>query len=232
MPWAGYNGSMPEKKFEITPSVAIIVAGCIVAGAIVFTNTRAAEGPAGLLPTAGAAVNVAAPGASDHLYGSPDAPIKLIEYSDFECPFCSLVHPTLKRIVDESNGGVAWIYRHLPLESIHPKARPAALAAECVAEQLGNTGFWQFADTIFANQNKLSDQYMAGVAAELGADMGLYTSCTQSQKHAGVVDTHAADAMQNGGNGTPFTVVYGKGKQVPASGALPYDRFMAVINSL
>ncbi|MDZ4226263.1 MAG: thioredoxin domain-containing protein, partial [Patescibacteria group bacterium] len=121
---------MPEeKKFELSPSISILLAGVLIAGAVVFVNLNPSQpvAPVGE-PTVEA--NVAPPQADDYIVGSPTAPIVLIEYSDFECPFCSMIHPTLKRIVEESNGEIAWIYRHLPLESIHPQAFPSALAAE------------------------------------------------------------------------------------------------------
>jgi len=221
------------KGFELTPSISIIIAGAVIAGAIVFTNMSSTAPATGLepqQPTAGA--NVSAPSVQDHIVGSPSAPIVLIEYSDFECPFCSLVHPTIKRIVSESNGQIAWIYRHFPLESIHPEARPSAIASECVAEQLGNDGFFAFADALFADQNKLSSQYYAQLAAELGADRAAFSACVASDKFAQKIDAQAQEAMKNGGQGTPFTIVYGNGVQVPASGALPYEQFMSVINGV
>ncbi|MCA9351575.1 DsbA family protein [Patescibacteria group bacterium] len=91
---------------------------------------------------------------TDHYRGSDDPQITIIEYSDLQCPFCSQVHPTLSRIVDE-NPNVAWVYRHLPLSSIHPQAMPAAVASECVATNEGNDAFWEFADTVFENQDQL-----------------------------------------------------------------------------
>src|SRR3989344_939049 len=94
-------------------------------------------------------MDVRPPSAQDHIVGSPAAPIVLIEYSDFQCPFCSRVHPTLQRIVSESNGKISWVYRHFPLSSIHPQATPAANASECIAEQLGSDGFWKFAGIVF-----------------------------------------------------------------------------------
>ena len=88
------------KKIEITPSVSILIAGVLIAGAILFTSNKepAVEGDA---PTA--AAEVRPPSVGDHLRGSADAPIVLVEYSDFQCPYCNVIHPTLKRIVDESN---------------------------------------------------------------------------------------------------------------------------------
>jgi protein-disulfide isomerase len=90
-----------------------------------------------------------APSASDHIVGSPTAPIVLVEYSDFQCPYCKLIHPSLKQIVSESNGQVAWVYRQYPLYQIHPQATPAANAAECIASLGGNDAFWKFEQTIF-----------------------------------------------------------------------------------
>ncbi len=89
----------------------------------------------------------------DHYKGSATPEIAIIEYSDFECPFCSRIHVTLEKIVSE-NDNVAWTYRHLPL-GFHAQAMPAAIASECVAKEEGNDAFWSFADTIFADQGIL-----------------------------------------------------------------------------
>lgn len=89
----------------------------------------------------------------DHYKGSADAEIAIIEYSDFECPFCSRIHSTLEQVVN-THDNTAWAYRHLPL-GFHPQALPAAIASECVAEHEGNDAFWEFTDAIFADQSKL-----------------------------------------------------------------------------
>ncbi|MSR70574.1 hypothetical protein EXS62_00835 [Candidatus Kaiserbacteria bacterium] len=222
------------KPLEISPSIAIIIAGVIIAAAIVFTNANptTVQGVAAAGDVPAVETHVRAPSVDDHIIGSPSAPVVLIEYSDFQCPFCSRVDPTLKQIVSESNGNIAWVYRHLPLESIHPNAKPAAIASECIFEQLGNDGFWKFSDAIFADQSKMSDAYYAQLAVQFGADKTKFSTCVASGAASKRVDQDAAEAQQNGGNGTPFTIVYGKGKQVPISGALPYEQFMAVINAL
>lgn len=223
-----------HKKFELSPSISIIIAGVIVAGAIIFTNMR---GPVAEAQQAGAQkapttqTNVKAPSTADHIIGSPTAPLVLIEYSDFQCPFCSLIYPTLKKIVDGSNGQIAWVYRHFPLESIHPQARGAAMASECVFEQLGDQGFWKFGETLFENQATLSSSYFEQVAQSLGADMTKFKSCVASNKYANKIDADAQEAMQNGGQGTPYTVLYDKKGQVGVSGALPYETFTQVISA-
>lgn len=218
------------KKFELTPSVSIVIAGVIIAAAIVFTNTQsAAQQNPNEAPTV--QTSVRAPQADDHRLGSEEAPIVLIEYSDLECYYCGQAYPTLKRLVEESNGQVAWIHRHFPLESIHPQARPAALASECVAEQLGSEGFWKFTDAMFADQSKMSSSYYRQVAQELGANIGLFDSCVATEKFASKVDAEAAEAIQNGGQGTPWTVIWSSKEQVAVSGALPHAAFSAVIKA-
>jgi protein-disulfide isomerase len=228
---------MPEpKKFELSPSISIIIAGVIIAGAIVFVNLHpsaavadpATPGQGGALTT-----NVPAPSASDHIVGSPTAPIVLIEYSDFQCPFCAMIYPTLKKIVGESNGSVAWVMRDYPLYQIHPQALPGAHAAECINDQLGNDAFWKFADTIFADQSKISPAYYAQVAQMLGANMTQYNSCISTSKFQSKIEAEIADAENSGGNGTPYTIVMNTktGKQYPISGALPEAQIMAVIKT-
>jgi len=230
-------GSMPEtKKVEFTPAMAILAAGALVAIAILFTNYFPGPGASAqqvdTAPTPTVAANVPPVSAADHIVGSVTAPIALIEYSDFQCPYCSMVYPTLKRIVEESNGQIAWVHRNLPLESIHPQARPAALAAECVADELGNDAFWSFTDAVMNNQSKMSPAYYATIAAQLGANEQTFASCVSTEKFGTKIDTESADAQASGGLGTPFTIVAGNGIQVPVSGALPYAQFKAVIQAV
>lgn len=222
------------KKIEITPPVAIIICGVIIAAAIVFVNRY--PGPAAAaVPQENsgyAQANVPAPTTEDHVYGSRTASVFLIEYSDFQCPFCDRVNPTLKRLVDESNGEIAWVYRHFPLESIHPEARPAAIASECIAAQLGDSGFWTFLDEVFANQQAMGAGLYASVGNSLGVNPITYNTCVASGAYDELIDRHAGEAYASGGTGTPYTVVYGYGAQVPVSGALPYEQFKAVITAL
>lgn len=86
---------------------------------------------------------------ADHLRGSANATIVLVEYSDFECPFCQSFHPTMTQIMAEYGDRVAWVYRHYPL-AFHPQAQKAAEASECVAKLSNDETFWQYADSLFA----------------------------------------------------------------------------------
>lgn len=221
------------KKLEFSPSISILVAGALIAGAIIFVNMRPGAAPTaaadGALP---GNATVPAPSKDDHIIGSPSAPIVLIEYSDFQCPYCSMVYPTIKKIVDESNGQIAWVMRNLPLDSIHPEARPAGLAAECIAEQKGNDGWWKFADDIFGDQGNLGTARYLAEAQKIGVDMTQYLSCVSSKKYDQKLSDQSAEGQVAGAQGTPFTVVYGNGASVPLSGALPDAQFRAVIKAI
>lgn len=221
---------MPERKgFEISPSIAIIIAGVIVAGAVIYTNVH--PGPKAAADTDKVTNKVTLPTKDDHIIGSPSAEIVLIEYSDFQCPYCEMIYPNIKKIVAESGGKISWVMREFPLYTIHPQALPAALAAECVAEQKGSDGFWKFADTVFENQGKLSDPFYIQFATQNGLDILKFNDCVQKKKYADRITLESTEAQTAGGTGTPFTVIVNTqtGKQYPISGALPYEQIMAVI---
>lgn len=85
----------------------------------------------------------------DHYRGDQDARIVMIEYSDFECPYCKTFHPTMVQLLEQYED-VAWVYKNFPLDSIHPNARDLAIGAECVADIAGNDAFWEYSDVVFA----------------------------------------------------------------------------------
>ncbi len=227
---------MSDKKFELSPAVSILIAGVIIAGAIVFVNMHPSDTGAAALANAPAPtkLDIVKPSSDDHIIGSLTAPIILVEYSDFQCPFCSMIHPTLKQIVQNSNGQIAWVLREFPLTSIHPQAAPAATAAECIAALAGNDAFWKYVDTVFGNQTSLNPAYSAQLAKTLGVDPAKFAECVAKNPYQSKIDAQTSDAQNNGGNGTPFTVVVNTktGKMVPISGALPKAQIEKVINSI
>lgn len=92
--------------------------------------------------------------ATDHIFGNPNAPVVIVEYSDFECPYCKKFHVTLKQAVDESSGNVAWVYRNWPL---HQNSLEKLVAAECVAKIKGNDAYWKYGDLLFGMLKTASD---------------------------------------------------------------------------
>jgi len=169
----------------------------------------------------------------DHIRGSAGADIVLVEYSDFECPFCQAFHPTMKQVLDEYGDRVAWVYRHLPLTNLHPKAQKSAEASECVAELGGNESFWSFADKIFEKMPDLELSGLAPLAEELGLNKTAVQDCIDSGKYKDQVKGQMDEAFGSGISGTPGTVIITKdGKRDLISGALPFDQVKTQIDAL
>lgn len=166
----------------------------------------------------------------DHIRGNRDAQVYLIEYSDFECPFCSRFHPTTKQVLDEYGDKVAVVYRHFPLDQIHPKARPAAEASECIAELGGNDVFWNFVDEVFENQaTALGD--LEATASKVGVSASAFKSCVDSGKYAKSVEDEYQNGLSAGVTGTPGNfVVNKKGEAWFLPGAYPFEQFKSSID--
>ncbi len=176
----------------------------------------------------------------DHILGSLDAPVKLIEFSDFECPFCKRFHRVMKRLRDEyvKDGKVAWVYRHFPLDSLHSKARKEAQATECANELGGNEAFWSYADTLFKvtpSNNRLDLALLPRIAQEIGLDRAKFEVCLEGDsrggKYAAHIEADNQDAIASGGTGTPYSLVIApNGKIFPINGAQPYRAVKSVID--
>jgi protein-disulfide isomerase len=228
----------PTHRTNMVPA-SIIVAGGLIAAAIILSSNNAAVGNGQAAVGVGgefgnglsaSAENIASIGKDEHIFGNRNAPVAIVEFSDFECPFCSRHHPTLKQIVADFGDEVRWVYRHFPLTSIHSEALGAAIASECIAELGGNDAFWDFTDRIFANQRSMNSALYAQIAADVGIDAKTFTSCLESEKMLEAVITDGEDATLSGGTGTPYTVVINKaGETFPFSGALPYENVRTVI---
>ncbi len=177
-----------------------------------------------------------APNKNDHLYGNPGAPVTLIEYSDFECPFCKRFHSTVKRLVDESDGKVNWVYRHFPIDQLHPvKARREAVASECANELGGNEAFWKFADRFFeltpSNNRTDIDVVLPQIAREIGLDESQFMACLDSGKYDQHIEEDLQSATASGGRGTPWSIVVSKnGERYPLSGAQPYEAVKRLVD--
>lgn len=209
---------------------AIVLAGALVAGALLYDGGGQTADVRDFVQDR-AELPVPAPNEDDHIIGSLDAPITIIEYSDFECSFCARAHPRFKELVEMYEGDVAWVYRHFPL-NIHPNAEDAAEASECVAELLGNDAFWTYGDSLFAEQRNLNETTYVRLAADLGADTEAFEACLASDRHVARVQSDLEDVLQAGGRGTPFSVLVSENGFVPVSGALQIEDFIEVIEAL
>lgn len=156
--------------------------------------------------------------------GPADAPVTIVEFSDFECPYCARLLPTLERLRAEYTGKVRIIYRHYPLTSIHPYAWKAAEAALCAGEQ---GRFWELHDLMFADQDDLSVTAIKALVGLVGPmDTVAFDACLDSGRYSETVaaDVRAGDAL--GVSGTPALFVNGR----PLSGAVPFTELAAVVD--
>lgn len=204
-------------------------------------GTKVAEvsdAPSGVVPTAvngklseDQAAKVLGLSDSDYVMGNREADVILIEYSDLECPFCEKFHPTAKLAVDEYGDKIAWVYRHFPLETIHPRALPSAIASECVGKQTGDEGFWKFLDMVFSDQTKyLTDAGLREAAVASGVEGDSFDSCYSNSEFEDKIRDSASKATEAGVTGTPATFVINKnGDAWLVPGAVPYESLKATI---
>ena len=224
-----------ENYKKLFVPASILGAGVIIAIAVFATgglNIPAQQGlsaqTGGDLPEDNKVVgSVPTVSAGDYIRGNPSAPIAIIEYSDFKCPFCRQFHPTMLQALEEYGDQVRWIYRHFPLDQIHPEARPAAEAAECVGEQKGSEGFWQFADAMFANQQRLGNALYREVAEQVGVNMAQFDTCVSAHTYTNKVEAQLQEGVSFGIAGTPGSFV----NNTPVRGALPYANLKAIIDA-
>ncbi len=189
-----------------------------------------AAAPAAPTPAAPSApVVVAEVTDADHVRGNVDAPITIVEYSDFECPFCARFQDTVEQVLAAYPDQVRLVYRHFPL-SFHPEAGPAGEASECAADQ---GKFWEFHDELFANTSNLSANLYRDIATDLGLNLGDFNDCVSSGKYAAAVSEDQASGLAAGVGGTPHSIIIAPdGSTTPISGALPFAQVQPVIDGL
>ncbi|NOZ58286.1 MAG: thioredoxin domain-containing protein [Euryarchaeota archaeon] len=164
----------------------------------------------------------------DPAIGPEDAPVVIVEFSDYQCPYCrKFAMETLDRILEEYRGRVRFVYRDFPLESIHAYALKAAEAANCAGEQ---GRYFEYHDLLFERQEDWSSRGEAAFleyAQQLGLDAESFSSCLSSGKYEEEVRKDLQDGMRAGVRGTPAFFING----IPLSGAQPFEAFKAIIDA-
>lgn len=174
----------------------------------------------------------------DHIYGNPNAPVSLIEYSDFECPFCKRFHSTAHEIIEAFQGKVNWVYRHFPLSMHNPGAQKQAEASECVGQLGGNEAFWKFTNAIYertlSNGNGFPLTQLAPLGKEIGVDEKQLLACMSSGKYSARVQEDLDEGMEIGVTGTPANILLNNltGEVVLKAGAQPLEAFKPDIDRL
>lgn len=163
----------------------------------------------------------------DYVRGDANAPVTMVEYSDFECPFCLRHLPNIERVLSEYKGKVKLVYRHFPL-SFHPQAQKAAEAYECAGEQGGAEKAYLMHDKIFeSNQNQTMgvDQWKK-IAKDIKLNSKKFDDCLDTGKFANKIRQQMAGGSAAGVSGTPATFINGQ----LVSGAVPYEQLKSVID--
>jgi protein-disulfide isomerase len=162
-------------------------------------------------------------GGTEPVKGEASAPVTIVEYSDFQCPYCLRVMPTLKRLKDAYGDRVRVIWKDFPLTQIHPQAFKAAEAAHCAGDE---GKFWEYHDVLFANQAALQVDDLKGYASKIALDKARFSACLDTSKYAERVRDTIAEGNRLGVTSTPTVYINGRA----LSGAYPYEDFVSIID--
>jgi|SRR3989344_1357461 len=154
--------------------------------------------------------------------GSKNSPVTLIEYSDYECPYCARAEATIKDVLDEYGSKIYFVYKDFPLP-FHNNAQKAAEASRCALEQ---NKYWEYHDALFKNQQSLDTNSLKTYAKSLGLDEAKFSECLDSNKYTEKVKQDMEEGQSKGVTGTPTFFVNGK----MLVGAQPFDAFKEIID--
>ncbi|MFZ2252852.1 MAG: thioredoxin domain-containing protein [Minisyncoccia bacterium] len=222
--------------------VAIVLAAALIAGAIVFTGSQ--KSGTSLQVGTGTEkeqiteeTEIAPVTDKDHIRGNPNAPIVIVEYSDFECPYCKNFHETMNKIMADygKDGKVAWVYRQFPIVQLHPNAPKIAAASECVASLGKNDAFWKFADFVFGEReiNSPTDITRLGEYAEKsGVDKAKFTACVDAGTFTSKITSDLGLAAKAGAKGTPYSILMVGNQQGIINGAQPYETVKQMVETM
>jgi len=230
------NTQSTLQKFGIP--LSIIVAGGLIATALYFSSEKTPSATAPM-PDTVSATGMREVDETDHILGNPNAELVIVEYSDTECPFCKQFHNTMKQIMDVygKDGKVAWVYRHFPIDQLHPEARKQAEATECANELGGPEKFWAYTNRLYEitpSNNGLAASQLPVIAKDVGLDVTAFNECLSSGRHAAKVEAHYQDGLKAGARGTPYSLIVSKkdGSKVPINGAQPYASLASTLDLL
>ena len=217
--------------------VAILIAGALIVWGIISndgsnSNNNNDDGTA-------TTTSMKPVSADDHILGSPDADLVIVEYSDLECPFCKNFHFTTKKIMDEygKTGKVALVFRHFPLDQLHSQARGEAIATECAAKLGGNEKFWEYMDELFTvtpSNNGLDLKQLPVIAEKVGLDTEEFMTCLNDPAMAQKVEDQFQDGISAGARGTPYSLIVDRNNNIKEviNGAEPLANVKAKIDTL
>jgi protein-disulfide isomerase len=239
----------------LTVPMAIVLAAAIIGGVLLYMYRPATVQPAAnsqVAPSATVPDTNSLPPvtAADHILGNPNAPIKIVEYSDPSCPYCKMFQATMLQVMQTygASGQVAWVYRNFPLDKpdqngnvLHPNAGAQANALECAASVGGNAGFWSYEKdwyTIYpqdgANETSIvNNQQIIRTAKDVKLDTTAFNDCILGNKFASAIDKEYASGLALGITGTPTSyIVSSTGQPIAIQGAQSYATLSAAIGAI
>ena len=213
--------SKPRKRKTLSPFIHLFIPVAFIlglgAGYLLWGRTTAV-----VADTTGVQrVSVSTEG--EPSIGPDDAPVTIVEFSDYQCPYCQTWYTqTYSQIMSSYPNQIRFVYRDLPLP-MHPEAVPAAEAADCAGEQ---GAYWKYHDALFSGKYSLGRTAYEHIASDLGLDKTAFTTCLDDHRYTAEIQSDAADAAALGLNGTPSFVINGR----ILVGALPFASFKAIID--
>ncbi|MBP6924001.1 MAG: thioredoxin domain-containing protein [Candidatus Pacebacteria bacterium] len=232
----------PSSSNQSHPAIplAIIIGFAMIAIAIFFTSggSKSKLTAEDIATTTPNMTGIPRPiDASDYIKGNPNAPILIVEYSDYDCPYCKQYHTTLKQIMDEYaiNGRVAWVYRQFPIQQLHPNSPKISEAALCAGSLGGNDAFWKFTDLVFEEREidePTNSIKLPEYAEKAGVNRSEFEACVSSGKMEEQVRNSVEDAFDIGARGTPYTVIMVGSEQAVINGAQSYETVKGILDNL
>ncbi len=243
---------MENRSQFITVPGSIIIAATIIAIAVVYVFHPSGSTVNTTQNTPKIPIVTMAPiTSSDHIFGNPNASIKIVEYSDPSCPYCKIFNPTMEQIMNTygASGQVVWIYRQFPLDKpdtngniLHPNAGHEAQAFECAASIGGNDKFWAFEKewyNVFPLQGATGRSVaedtaqLADIAKTIGLNAQSFSDCLGSGQMKDKVEAEYTDGINAGVSGTPYNVIITpSGNRIPLAGAASYATLKTTIDTL
>jgi protein-disulfide isomerase len=226
---------------KISLPVSIVLAGLLIAGGIYLNGRITKENPTSVqwqqLKSENLSDVVRPIDANDHVLGSPNARVLIIEYSDTECPYCKTFHSTMLSIMQEygKDGNAAWVYRHFPINELHSKSFKEAVATECAANLGSNSKFWEYINKIYeitTSNNDLNPKELTNIATTIGLSSTVFDTCLNSGEFDPRVKADIQNAQEIGILGTPYSVVVDTktNEYYSMEGAYPYASVKSVID--
>jgi len=242
---------MESKQPSLTIPGAIIIAAAIIAIALIYIfHPQTAPAQPAPVPGQNAQISMQPVTAADHILGNPNAPIKIVEYSDPSCPYCKMFNSTMEQLINEygAGGKVAWVYRHFPLDQpdengnvLHANAGREAQSLECAASVGGNDTFWAYEKDWYdaipqdgADRSAQDDQaQILQTAKDVGLNIPSFNDCLSSGKTKDIVQKEYLDGINAGASGTPYSIIITpSGSKIPLVGAQSYSTVKAAVDTL